>query len=252
MTRLKIISMFVLLLIGVSVASAKSTRQERRSIIEGNELFAKKNYSAAISSYNKALASNPESRVAMYNRAMAQVFIGLDTNNKNEEAAKKLLQNGTETLQHLAADATQNKDISSRAAYNLGNIAFNNQDMQTAAEMYKQALRCNPDNDDARRNLRIVQLKQQQKNNQDKNNQNKNNNKEKEKNKDKQDNQNKENKSKENKNKSDQNQQQPSRMDKQTSDQVLNSIENRENQIRQRLQGRRPPQSERSRPTKPW
>ena len=73
----------------------------------------------------------------------------------------------------LLTELEQNAQLASiveRAAYDLGNISFNSQQYAQAIEHYKNALRKNPDNDKARENLRLAQLKlQQQQQNQDKN-----------------------------------------------------------------------------------
>ena len=59
-------------------------------------------------------------------------------------------------LQNLTRDA-ENISIAEKAFYNLGNIAFNSQDYAKSIELYKNALRKNPDNDKARENLRLAQ-----------------------------------------------------------------------------------------------
>jgi len=250
MNMLRLFPILLFTVLSVTSISAKSTRTERLSVIEGNKLFEQKDYQGAIKLYDKALASNPESRVAIYNRAMAQLFIGLDSNVKDKDMAAKMLEQGTQALQGLTADASQIPDISSKAAYNLGNMAFNKQDLQGAAELYKQSLRYNPNNDMARRNLRIVQLKMQQNKDNNKDKDNKDKDKDKDNNKDKNKDQNRQ----DNKKQDQQNQQNQhqSGMDKQTSDQVLKSIDNKENQIRQRLQGKKRQQSPRGVPSRKW
>ena len=72
-------------------------------------------------------------------------------------------------LTDLEANA-QNMQIVEKAAYDLGNLAFNQQNYQGAIDHYKNALRKNPDNDKARENLRLAQKKLEEQNkNQDKN-----------------------------------------------------------------------------------
>ena len=70
-------------------------------------------------------------------------------------------------------------EVMENSFYNRGNIAYKGEDYASAIEMYKNALRRNPENNKARENLRLAQLKQQQQQqNQDQN---------KDKNKDQQD-----------------------------------------------------------------
>ena len=81
-------------------------------------------------------------------------------------------------FKNLAHNAI-NKKVAENSYYNLGNIAFDRQNYTQSIEMYKSALRINPENDDARENLRLAQLKKQEQE------QNKDKNKDKNKNKDK-------------------------------------------------------------------
>ena len=71
-------------------------------------------------------------------------------------------------MEMVAKMGSRKPDLASKANYNLGNVCFNSEDYKRALDYYKQALRLNPDDAAAKRNLRITQLKMQN-DNQDKN-----------------------------------------------------------------------------------
>ena len=129
--------------------------------------------------------------------------------------------------------------LASRANYNLGNIAFNSEDYSNALNYYKQSLRLNPDDEAARRNLRITQLKLQNQNqDQDKDqNQDQDKDQNQDQNQDQNKDQNQQNQDR-NKDQNQQNQnQQQDRQDinKQTADQILQAMENKENKTRAKV-----------------
>ncbi len=70
--------------------------------------------------------------------------------NKKDEMMTK----ATDAFANVAKHGADNPSLASRASYNMGNIAFNKKDYQGAIDSYKQALRLNPSDADARRNLR--------------------------------------------------------------------------------------------------
>ena len=107
-----------------------------------------------------ALQLDPSSQIATYNKALALLnMAGEDTkgseNDPRQQAAQLLEQVGNACM---ASDST----LAEKAFYNLGNMAYNDQDYGKSIERYKQALRINPDNNRTRQNLRLAQLKKQQ------------------------------------------------------------------------------------------
>lgn len=220
-----------------------STRKERNYIREGNKLYEDKRYADAEVSYRKALEENAASQTAMYDLALSLIRQSgsADPNNGNNPLAEaqSLLQN--------VAQAAQDASLAEKAFYNLGNIAFNSQQYDQAINMYKGALRKNPDNDEARENLRLAQLKRQQQ--QDQQNQNQD--------QDKQDQQDQQQQQQQDQNKDenkDQNQDQQNQNQQQNKDQqqppqeqrgsisdanaakILKAMENEENATRKKVQ----------------
>lgn len=142
-----------------------TTKQERNFIREGNKLYHEKRFADAEVAYRKALEALPSSEIAQFNLAasLLRQSGSSDPNNGNSPVAA-----ATQMLQNLAANG-RDVMLSSKSFYNLGNLAFNAQDYGKSIEMYKNALRKNPDDDKARENLRLAQLKQKEQQNQDQN-----------------------------------------------------------------------------------
>ncbi|WP_301393932.1 tetratricopeptide repeat protein, partial [uncultured Duncaniella sp.] len=122
-------------------AEDNSTRMERNLIVEGNKLYHDKKYADAEVAYRKALEIDAMNEIAQFNLAASLLRQGTSTG-ENEKQASQI-------LGKLASDA-ENMSVAEKAFYNLGNIAFNGQDYAKSIELYKNALRRNPDNDQAR------------------------------------------------------------------------------------------------------
>jgi tetratricopeptide (TPR) repeat protein len=153
---------------------------ERPLIREGNKQYKENKYADAETSYRKALNKNSKSLEASFN-----IGNSLYKQGKYDEAAKQFAA--------IADSVKNNKDVLSKSYYNLGNSYFKSNKLQESANAYKNALRNNPTDMDAKFNLSLVNnmLKQQQQN-KDKNQDNKDN-------KDNKDDKNKDQKNKDNK-----------------------------------------------------
>lgn len=230
--------------------SSESTRQERKFIMSGNKLYGKNKYSEALKQYELALHENPRSAVAAYNAGLSRLRLAALPGIK-EEDRKKYEEAGKQSMQSVSRLGEANPQLASKASYNLGNMAFNSQDYQSALGYYKQALRLNPDDNDARRNLRITQKKLQNQN-QDKNKQNQNQDKKKD---DKQQ-QDKQQNKKDQQEKKDDRKQQPqtpdNRISEQTADQILKAMENKEAQTRAKVMNPQKQNSRQRQSRRPW
>lgn len=230
-----------------------STKKERNFIKKGNNAYQTDNYGDAETAYNKALEQNQSSDIATFNLASALL----------KQAGKS--QADSPTNPSIKADSlfsqltqSQNTEVAEQSFYNLGNIAFEKSDYGKSINMYKKALRINPENDKARENLRLAQLKlqeQQQNKNNDKNKDNNKQDEQQDKNKDnQQDNkqnqqQNQDNKDKNKDDKKDQQNQQQSQKDQEKKEQksqsngisdanaekILKTMENEENATRKKV-----------------
>ena len=232
-----------------SCSSDMSNKTERNAIKAGNEKYKKELYVDAIKDYDKALKANPYSEAAKYDKAMATIMGATAADTSKLREARLALAN----LGKTASDP----NISERAIYNLGNDAVfigdylkdladslrradiqmgapsagstsnqladslsqvSTQSYQQAISNYKSILRRNPSNIKALQNLRIAQLKLPPENQGGGSN---NKDKDKDKNKQQQ-----------------QQQQQQQQKPSQSSQQILNAVQNKENKTRKNQEQR--------------
>ena len=194
------IKYFVVALLTLFVCGEVSAQQmkERGLVRKGNRQFKREQFEKSVDSYQRALQHDSTSFEAKYDLASA-----LYRTERYEKAEKTLL--------GIVNDTTRTELERGEVAYNLGNTQFAQQKYKEALSSYRQAMRCNPNDEDAKFNYaftkRLIQQQeqQQQQQNQDQNQDNK------EQNQDKQDQQNQQDK--QNENKQDQQQQQPQNQD---------------------------------------
>lgn len=229
-----IIYILLIALFGAMAQNAEaSTRKERSLVSKGNKAYVSHKYVEAASLYEEALKENPQSTSARYNLGLSQirqVKNPQDTTPKN----RQLLDRARKNLTDVASQAKVKPGLASKANYNLGNLEFNSKEYRKAIEYYKQALRIDPKDENARRNLRIAQ-KQLDNQNKDKNqNQNQD---QKDKDKDKKDQNKDQNKDqqKQDQNKDQQKQPQEQKINQQTAERILQAMDNKENQTRARV-----------------
>lgn len=198
-----------------------STKAERKLLKEGNEFFSDTLYTKAHEKYSEALLQSPSSEAARFNSAASLFHIGKGT--QNDSTVNRAIA-AYEELGKTASDST----IREKAYYNLGNIAFNDSNFGKSIEYYKASLRINPTNSRTRQNLLVAMLKMPPENQQDQQQQDQN-----------QDQQQQEQQQQE--------QQQPQMS--QSAEQLLQTMQNRENETRKNV---KPTQSRPSNLDKPW
>lgn len=222
-------------------AEAKSTKAERNLIKEGNKAFADSNFVDAFALYEQALQANPLSDAAQYNKAVTLTFM---SNEDNKGTANDPRVKAAEIFESVAK-TSKDDALVEKSFYNLGNMAFRDGDYAAAIEQYKGALRVNPDNKKTRQNLRIAQLQQQQ---QDQN-QDQNQDQDKEDQQQQQQQQEQQQQEQEQQQQKQQQQQQPMT---QNAEQILQSVQNKENQTRKKVQEQEVKGGGRSTTDKPW
>jgi Ca-activated chloride channel family protein len=118
-----------------------------RLIQRGNEEYKRKEYQMAEAAYNEVLNMDPANSIAKYNKAAA-----LYRQTKSDESVK--------VLEDLAFK-TEAPDLKSKAYYNKGAILSAQKKLEESIEAYKNALRQNPDDKEARENLQkaLLELK---------------------------------------------------------------------------------------------
>lgn len=238
-----------------------TAKHVRNYVAKGNEAYNKGDYPKAETFYKNALQEDPNSDIAMFNLAMSLI-----RQSKGQQPGQQAAEQNTdkysdpgELLKSVAGN-TNNKLLASKAFYNLGNVAFARQDYATSIEMYKEALRGNPDDIKARQNLRVAQLKyrdqqqnqdqnkdQNQQNQQDQKNQNQQNQQQNQQNKDQnQDKQNQQDKKDQNQQNQNQNNPQDKangspasakpEMSKENAEKILESAAKQEEQTRKKVE----------------
>jgi len=139
----------VAFLLGMTIALAACGNTVASSNRQGNRLYRQGEYDEALSAYQKAQAEQPDLAELHYN-----VGNTLHRKEDYQEAA-------AETLQGLSK---ADPDLRARAYYNLGNSFYRQGQFAEAITAYKEALKLNPDDQDAKHNLELArqQLEKQQ------------------------------------------------------------------------------------------
>ena len=226
--RCLITSVFLLLLV-----SNISYGQTNRYLQQGNKLYEQQNYKEAAADYAKAISRDPNNTPGLFNLGNSLY------QQKQFDSSRKV----------LAATERLAKDKPGKAAvnYNIGNTYMSQQKWEDAANAYKQTLRNNPQDADAKYNLSYAEemMKKQNQQNKDKKQDKQDKNK---KDKDKQNQQNKDqDKNKQDKDQKDskdkgekdkeqqQPQSQPSKLSQQQADQLLNALQQEEKKLQDKM-----------------
>ena len=147
----------VMLPLMLITAIPSQAQDDRSSIREGNRLFRSGKHADSEVSYRKAMEKNPRNPQAAYNLGNA-LFA-----QKKDSAAVVAYQSGVQ----LETSAIRK----AMGYHNMGVVCQSHKMFAEAIEAYKNALRLNPKDDEARYNLELC--KKQQKKQQDKKNQDK-------------------------------------------------------------------------------
>ena len=205
-------AILVLMLVSTIPTQAQS---DRSNIREGNRLFRSGKHADSEVSYRKAMEKNPRNPQAAYNLGNA-LFA-----QKKDSAAVVAYQSGVQ----LETSAKRK----AMGYHNMGVVCQSHKMFTEAIEAYKNALRLNPKDDEARYNLELCkkqQKKQQDKKNQDKKDQKKDQNgKDEKKDQDKKDQNKDKQKEKQDKNK----------MSKDNAEQLLNAAIQQEKNTQKRM-----------------
>lgn len=210
------------------LTSSTFSQVEKKYIRDGNKNYANGKYEDAEKNYQIALEKNAASVHGKFNRADA-----LYRQQRFEEAAQQF---------GSIASNTNDKNLKAQAYHNLGNSMLQSQKFKESVDAYKNALRINPGDEDTRKNLAYaMQMLQQQQQQQQQQQNDKNENKD---DKQKQDQQQQQNDKKEEK-KEDQQQkeqqqqqqqeQQKNQLSKQDAQRLLESMNNDEKKLQEKL-----------------
>ena len=205
---------------------------QKADLRRGNRQFRKGEYAQADISYRKALMLDTASVAAHYNLAG-----NLYRQQNLAEAAKQL-----DAVQLTASEEPFAADY----YYNRGDVALGEQDFQTAVNMFKESLRRNPSDLDAKENYLYARnklMEQQQQQQQQDQNQNQDQNKDQQQGQDQNQDQNQDQQQDQNQDQQQQPQQQPQpqpqpqeqQLSPQQAQQLLQAIQEKEKQTQEKV-----------------
>jgi tetratricopeptide (TPR) repeat protein len=125
------------------------SQEDHELVKQGNEAYKRGDMKAAIQAYAKAAEMNAGNQAAIYNLAGALY--------KAREENKSL------TAYDMAIKSAKKALDKSNAHYNKGVVLQNGKNPELCIEEYKNALRINPNDEDARHNLQLALRKQKEK-----------------------------------------------------------------------------------------
>jgi len=163
----------LLLVFGVSFAQKKDTLQDVQYIYKGNQALKETKFATAEAQYRKAISENPANSISKFNLGNAYY------KNKNKDEALQRF--------NQAQKVADSKPEKHNAFHNMGNVFMQKKEYGKAIEMYKNALRNDPTDDETRYNLALAKKEKEKQDKKD------------DKNKDKKDDKKKEGKDKDNK-----------------------------------------------------
>ncbi len=126
------------------------TNSVEKIIHTGNEYYKQEQFELAATEYNKAIVMDPANTMAKYNLANALYKQG-----KEDEAGKQYITVSMDAKEPL---------LRSKAYYNYGVLLTKQKKLEESIEAYKNALRQNPADNDARENLQKALLELKKKN----------------------------------------------------------------------------------------
>ena len=134
----------------ISLFSFSQQKQVMKMIEEGNAYYKKNEFAKAAEMYTKAVAADPSNNTAKFNQANAYY-----QSDKKTDAAIIFAE---------VANTSIDKEIRSQAFYNKGVILTQQKNLDQSIEAYKNALRNNSDDQEARENLQKALLELKKKN----------------------------------------------------------------------------------------
>jgi tetratricopeptide (TPR) repeat protein len=176
-----------------------TAQEENGAIREGNKQYQQRQFEKALPEYQKAIEQNPKSSIARYNLANARYRTG-----KLDEADKSFDE---------LIEKTDEKTYKEKGFYNKGVTLTKQKKLLESIDAYKNALKLNPADEDARFNLQkaLTELKKQTQNQEQKQPQQKQQQKQKQQNK----------------------------LDKRKIEQYLKSLEQKEQEVQRKIQQNR-------------
>ena len=131
--------LYIILFLFAAAGAQAQQLPERSLVRKGNRQYNKGNYEQSIGRYEQALQAAPGQFEAIYNLG-------------NALYKAERFDRAEQTMQQAAADSLRADTERAEAFYNLGNAQFKQQKYKEALESYKQSLRLNPSDMEAKYN----------------------------------------------------------------------------------------------------
>ena len=141
---------FIAIVILVSASFFAQSQVVEKATQKGNEYYKQQQFEKAAEEYNKALLADPENTTTKFNLANS-----LQKQGKQDEALK--------SFSELSEKANE-KELRSKSFYNKGVVLTQQKKLEESIEAYKNSLRQNPDDKEARENLQKALLELKKKN----------------------------------------------------------------------------------------
>ena len=138
---------FIISLLLIAGYSSAQSQEAVKAIQAGNDFYKQEQFNEAAIEYNKAVKADPSNNTAKFNKGNA-----VYKQDQKVDAAK---------LYAEVAKGAEEKDLRSKAFYNKGVILSQQKNLEESIEAYKNALRNNSDDKEARENLQkaLLELK---------------------------------------------------------------------------------------------
>src|SRR5262249_3607316 len=132
---------------------------EQKDVRDGNERYAQKDYAGAGEAYKLAMPKLPSEPTVRFDLGAASYQAWKLAAEPPDKA--KLLDAPRQNWRSAADSPQADPRLRSLAQYNLGNAAFDDGKYDAAIDAYKQALKADPRNEDARYNLELARVQKQ-------------------------------------------------------------------------------------------
>ena len=211
---------FIITLVASALSLTGFAQKENPSIANGNNLYKQNNFKQSAAEYKKALSLAPENPVANYNLGNASFKADdFETAVSSYDAAIK---------------NSKLKGNREKAHYNQGVSYSKQQKLAESIDAWKNALKLDPEDNEARENLQkaLLEKKKQDEENKKKEDEKKKDDKNKDKNKDKKD------EEKKDKEKDKPEPQQPSKLNQKQVEQLLKALAQKEKELQDRMQAK--------------
>jgi len=141
---------FIAIVILVSASFFAQSQVVEKATQKGNEYYKQRLFEKATEEYNKALLADPENTTTKFNLANS-----LQKQGKQDEALKSFSE---------LSEKAKEKELKSKSYYNKGVVLTQQKKLEESIEAYKNSLRQNPDDKEARENLQKALLELKKKN----------------------------------------------------------------------------------------